>query len=55
MTRHFRNAMYEIKVENPNHVSRGINNVTVDGKKTETNLLPSFADGKKHAVRITMG
>jgi cellobiose phosphorylase len=53
--RHFRNATYEIKVENPNHVSKGIKDATVDGKKLKTSLLPSFADGKKHVVRITMG
>jgi len=53
--RHFRNAIYEIQVENPNHVSKGIKDVTVDGKKLKTSLLPSFADGKKHIVKITMG
>jgi cellobiose phosphorylase len=55
VTRRFRNATYEIKVENPSHLSMGIDSVTVDGKKTKTNLLPPFADGKKHAVRTTMG
>ena len=55
VTRHFRNAIYEIKVENPDHVSKGIKDVTVDGKKLKTSLLPSFADGKKHTVKITMG
>jgi cellobiose phosphorylase len=53
--RHFRNAIYEIKVENPNHVSKGIKSVTVDGKKLKTSLLPSFADGKKHIAGIAMG
>jgi cellobiose phosphorylase len=55
VTRHFRNAIYEIRVENPNHVSKGIKDVTVDGNKMNTSLLPSFADGKKHIVKITMG
>jgi cellobiose phosphorylase len=53
--RHFRNAIYEIKVENPDHVSKGIKDVTVDGKKLKTSLLPSFADGNKHIVRTVMG
>ncbi|MGA3192203.1 MAG: glycosyl transferase [Candidatus Bathyarchaeia archaeon] len=53
--RRFRNAVYEIRVENPHHVSNGIKDVTVDGKKLKTSLLPSFADGKKHTVKITMG
>jgi cellobiose phosphorylase len=53
--RRFRNAIYEIEVANPDHVSKGIKDVTLDGKKMKTSLLPSFADGKKHIVRITMG
>jgi cellobiose phosphorylase len=53
--RHFRNAIYEIQVENPDHVSKGAKDVIVDGKKVESSLLRSFADGKKHNVKITMG
>jgi cellobiose phosphorylase len=53
--RHFRNAVYEIRFENPDHVSKGIKDVTVDGKKLKTSLLPSFADGNRHMARITMG
>ena len=53
--RHFRNAIYDITVQNPDHVSKGIKNVTVDGKVLKTSLLPSFMDEKKHIVRIVMG
>jgi cellobiose phosphorylase len=42
-------------VKNPDHVSSGIKDVTVDEKKLKTNLLPAFADGKRHVVRVTMG
>jgi len=55
VVRHFRNAVYEIQVENPHHVPNGLKGVTVDGKKLRSSLLPSFADGKKHTVKITMG
>jgi cellobiose phosphorylase len=55
VTRHFRNAVYEIRVENPNHVSKGVKDVTVDGKKSKTNIIPPFADGKKHIVDVIMG
>ena len=55
VTRHFRNAIYEIQVENPHHVSKGIKNVTMDGKRLNNSLLPSFADGRKRIVKITMG
>jgi cellobiose phosphorylase len=54
-TRHFRNAIYEIRVENPHHVSNGIKDVTIDGKKLKTSLLPPFPDGNKHTVKIAMG
>jgi cellobiose phosphorylase len=55
VTRHFRDAVYEISVDNPSHVSKGIEKVVVDGEKLDSNLLPIFADGKKHIVKITMG
>jgi cellobiose phosphorylase len=53
--RHFRNSIYEIGVRNPNHVSKGIKSVTVDEKQSKFNLIPCFADGKRHTVLITMG
>jgi len=53
--RHFRNAIYKIRVENPDNVSKGIKDVIVDGQKLKSSLLPPFADGKKHIVKITMG
>jgi len=53
--RYFRNAWYDIEVKNPEHVSKGIKEVIVDGKKTESNLIPIFNDGKIHRVEITMG
>ncbi len=55
VTRRFRNAVYDVKVENPEHVSKGVKSVTVDGKPLETNLLPVFADRKRHVVKVTMG
>ncbi|MFX0063192.1 MAG: GH36-type glycosyl hydrolase domain-containing protein [Candidatus Hermodarchaeota archaeon] len=54
VVRHFRNATYDIKVENPNNVSKGINEVRVGNKKLENNLLPVFKDGKRHIVEVTM-
>ncbi|MBK9121609.1 MAG: glycosyl transferase family 36 [Chloroflexi bacterium] len=55
VTRRFRGATYAIEVDNPQHVSRGITSVTVDGQPAATTLLPVFADGKTHAVKIVMG
>jgi cellobiose phosphorylase len=55
ITRTFRGAVYAIEVENPRHVNSGVCSVTVDGQPQSGSLLPVFADGKTHAVKIVMG
>jgi cellobiose phosphorylase len=47
--------MYDIEIRNPQHVCRGVKEVTVDGKKIEGNVLPVFGDGKTHAVEVVLG
>jgi cellobiose phosphorylase len=54
-TREFRNAVYQIEVENPDHVCKGVKSVRVDGKEIEGNVVPVFGDGKTHQVDVTMG
>lgn len=53
--RHFRNAEYRINVENPEHVSKGVKKVTVDGEDQPSNLIPPFGDGKRHEIHVIMG
>jgi cellobiose phosphorylase len=53
--RQFRRARYNIVVENPQHVSRGIASIEVDGQNIEGNLLPLFTDGRTHDVLVRMG
>lgn len=55
VTRKFRGATYQIKVENPRHVSKGVSQVTIDGKAYESNILPLFKEGTTHSVVIEMG
>ncbi len=55
VVRRFRGATYHIDVANPDGVCRGVRAVTVDGEPIEGNVLPAFADGKVHEVRVTMG
>ena len=55
VSRRFRNAVYHITVENPEHVCKGVKAVTVDGKEHPSNLIPPFRDGKTHEVRVVMG
>ena len=53
--RHFRNAIYNIEVKNPNQVSKGVKEMKVDGKKVAGNIVPIFEDGKEHTVEVIMG
>jgi cellobiose phosphorylase len=55
VTRKFRNAVYQIEVQNPDKVSKGVKSVTIDGKVHEGNLLPVFSDGKTHNIKVVMG
>ncbi len=53
--RRFRQAEYEIRVMNPDHVHRGVKSVKVDGQPLQGNLIPAFADGKLHRVEVVLG
>jgi cellobiose phosphorylase len=55
VTRWYRGANYIISVKNPDHVSKGVKKVVVDGKEISGNILPVFNDGKDHNVEIIMG
>lgn len=54
ITRQFRGDTYKITIENPNHVSKGIGAVWVDGTQIEGNVLPVIGDGKVHEVKVQM-
>jgi len=57
MTVRYRSARYQILVENPNGVARGISGAEFDGKAvTQWPLrLPLLDDGMTHHVRVTLG
>jgi len=46
---------YEITVTNPNHVSKGIAQITVDGQPITGSIVPVFDDGQVHEVSVVMG
>lgn len=50
-----RGATYNITVKNPEHVSKGIKQITVDGVPIEGNAVPLYTDGKEHNVEVIMG
>ena len=53
--RKFRGATYDIEVKNPNHVSKGVALMKVDGKEMEGFIAPIFGDGKTHKIEIILG
>jgi cyclic beta-1,2-glucan synthetase len=46
---------YEIKVMNPEHVSRGVVAADCDGEIADPRRIPILGDRKRHLVRIVMG
>jgi len=55
MKRKFRGATYLIQVKNPDHISKGIKQVIVNGDIIINNIIPILDPGKEHAVEVVMG
>lgn len=55
VTRLFRGATYKIVVKNPDHVSKGIASVVVDGKAITGHVIPFCGDSGEHTVEVIMG
>jgi cyclic beta-1,2-glucan synthetase len=50
-------SYYEIAVNNPHHVCRGVSGMSVDGKMCDAGVVafPLVDDGKRHSVIVTLG
>jgi cellobiose phosphorylase len=46
---------YQIHVENPDGVSRGVRQVTLDGDALPEGEIPLLDDGQPHEVRVVLG
>lgn len=55
LTRKFRGAVYTIEVTNPDKVCRGIKSISVNGQKTDGNIIPIAAPGDKVKVEVVLG
>ena len=55
ITRRFRNALYNITIENPDHVSKGVTEVVLDGTPISGNLLPIPEPGQNYDVQSENG
>lgn len=53
--RNFRGNKYNITINNPHHVSKGITKIEIDGIVISGNVLPLFNDEEEHEVRVEMG
>ncbi len=55
VTRQFRGATYNIAVENPDGICKGVKRMTVDGSPMDGNLVPLAAEGTVVEVHVTLG
>lgn len=53
--RKFRDADYTIRIENPDHVSKGVRGITLNGKRIEGNIVPAQPAGSHNEVVVTLG
>lgn len=54
--REWRGAVYEIEVRNPDHVSKGVRSVTLDGEDLDpTQPIPVQPEGSEVKVVVTLG
>ncbi|MCJ8312978.1 MAG: hypothetical protein MJK11_08405, partial [Pseudomonadales bacterium] len=53
--RNFRGASYDITINNPNGVSKGVVSIEVDGKAIEGNIIDFATFSGTHTVVVTMG
>jgi cyclic beta-1,2-glucan synthetase len=51
----YRSARYEIVVENPRGVSRGVASASLDGQALPGGRVPLADDGAVHKVRVVLG
>ncbi|MDC7290978.1 N,N'-diacetylchitobiose phosphorylase [Blautia schinkii] len=53
LTRKWRGAEYEIRVENPEHVSKGVKELYLDDKAVSS--IPVQEEGSTHMIKVVMG
>ena len=53
--RHYRNADYDIHIQNPNHVEKGVVSLLVDGTPIDGCVVPFTKDKQHYDVTVVMG
>jgi cellobiose phosphorylase len=54
MTRKYRGATYNIEVENPNHISKGVHRILVNNQEINGTVVPIQEAGKEHSIKVIM-
>jgi len=55
MERTFRGARFKIEFSNPDGVNRGVKSVTINGKKTNGNIIEVQGGVREYRIRVLMG
>jgi cellobiose phosphorylase len=55
ITRTFREGTYHIRIQNPDHVEKGIRSMTVDGISVDGNVIPHVPGKSSYEVTVVMG
>ncbi len=55
IVRNFRGSVFNIHVKNPDHKSKGVKQITVNGKVAEGNFIPVSDSAAEYDVVVTMG
>ncbi|TVQ90174.1 MAG: glycosyl transferase [Bacteroidetes bacterium] len=55
VTRRFRGATYHIDISNPNHVSKGVRKISMNGKEITGNKIPLIPKGSSSKIKVVMG
>ena len=55
VTRNYRGMTYHIHVTNPQHVSKGVEKVTVNGKQVEGRVIRAEAGSGEVHIEVVMG
>lgn len=51
----FRSAIYNIHIQNPKQISKGVEKIIVDGIPQVSNLVAVFCDRQEHRIEVIMG
>lgn len=55
VVRKYRNGTYNITVNNPRNINKGVKSISVDGKPIKGKIIPVFNDQKEHKVEVELG